>query len=266
LVSENGEDVLHCFHTFSFTSRDGIKLLSQEYSLKQDALNAQLEAIEKASDSDDYLYDETTLKLQVIGNSNQVLLESELTFTDKPAAMAVASTLAAEFAKECSNPVGLHLIEHILLRPRNMTFDPFEVCLHDCDCLCELDPYTFRASVVLPYDAGHFDNMNFRKYFEDKIREEAPAHIMLKICWLNNDLMRQFEVAYKNWIETLAAYASGHSATNTDNFKIANNEMIKLLASLHSEYPEANLHDCAESKEGSNTVMLGKTVLGTFKS
>jgi hypothetical protein len=42
--------------------------------------------------------------------------------------------------------------------------------------------------------------------------------------------------------------------------------MIELLASLHSEYPEANLHDCAESKEGSNTVMLGKTVLGTFKS
>jgi hypothetical protein len=108
--------------------------------------------------------------------------------------------------------------------------------------------------------------MNFRKYFEDKIREEAPAHIMLKICWLNNDLMRQFEVAYKNWIETLADYSSEHSATNTTKFKIANNKMIELLASLHSEYPEANLHDCAESKEGSNTVMLGKTVLGTFKS
>jgi len=266
LVSENGEDVLHCFHSFSFTSRDGIKLLSQEYSLKQDALNAQIEAIEKASDSDDYLFDETTLKLQVIGEGNQVLLESEQPFTGKPSAMAVAATLAAEFAKECSNPVGLHLIEHILLRPRNTTFNPFQVCLHDCDCMCELDPYTFRASVVLPYDSGHFDNMNFRKYFEEKIREEAPAHIMLKICWLNNDLMREFEVAYKDWIEKLAAYSSEHSDAKTTDFKIANNKMIGLLASLHSEYPEANLHDCAESKEGSNTVMLGKTVLGTFKS
>jgi hypothetical protein len=108
--------------------------------------------------------------------------------------------------------------------------------------------------------------MNFRKYFEDKIREEAPAHIMLKICWLNNDLMRQFEVAYKDWIEKLADYSSEQSAANTTDFKNANNKMIELLASLHSEYPEANLHDCAESKEGSNTVILGKTVLGTFKS
>lgn len=264
LVSENGEDILRCFHSFSFTSRDGIKLISGEYSLKQDALNAQLEAIGKASDFDDYLYDTATSKLQLIGTGNQVLLESEQTFADKPSAMAAAAKLSAEFAKECSNPVGLHLIEHILLRPRNTTFDPYEVCLHGCDCLCELDPYTFRASVVLPYDAGHFGDMDFRKYFEDKIREETPAHIMLKICWLNNDLMRQFEVAYKNWIETLAVFSLEKSATNTLDFKNANNEMIKLLASLHSEYPEANLHDCAESKEGSNTVLLGKTVLGTF--
>jgi hypothetical protein len=108
--------------------------------------------------------------------------------------------------------------------------------------------------------------MDFRKYFEDKIREEAPAHIMLKICWLNNDLMRQFEVIYKEWIETLAAFSFDQSATNTTGFKNANNDMIKMLALLHSEYPQATLHDCEESKEGSNTVILGKTVLGTFKS
>jgi hypothetical protein len=89
---------------------------------------------------------------------------------------------------------------------------------------------------------------------------------MLKICWLNNDLMRQFELAYKKWIETLAAFSSEPSAGNTSAFKDANNQMLGILASLHSEYPQASLHDCAESKEGSNTVMLGKTVLGTFKS
>jgi hypothetical protein len=42
--------------------------------------------------------------------------------------------------------------------------------------------------------------------------------------------------------------------------------MIEILSRLHSEYPVANLHDCVESKEGSNTVVLGKTVLGTFKN
>lgn len=266
IVSENGKDVLKCFHRFSFTSLEGIKLNSIEYTSRPDALNAQLEAIKLAADPANYLFDTAKSTLQVVGPANEILLESELTFADKPSAMAVAVILAAEFAKECNNPVGLHLIEHILLRPRNNTFDLTEVCLHDCNCLCGIDPYTFRASVVLPCDAGHFDNMDFRQYFEDTIREEAPAHIMLKICWLNNNLMRQFEIAYKRWIETLAAFSFEQSIINTDNFKIANNEMIKLLASLHSEYPQANLHDCVESKEGSNSVMLGKTVLGTFKS
>jgi hypothetical protein len=42
--------------------------------------------------------------------------------------------------------------------------------------------------------------------------------------------------------------------------------MIEILAQLHSEYPTATLHDCDESKAGSNTVVLGKTVLGTFNN
>ena len=140
-----------------------------------------------------------------------------------------------------------------------------DVCLHDCDCPCETDPYSFRASVVLPYWPGHFDNMEFRQYFENKIREEAPAHAMLKICWLNNDLMRKFELCYKEWIDALADY-SYNKAANIVRFKNANYEMIKILSQLHSEYPKATLHDCIESKEGKNTVVLGKTVLGTFKN
>lgn len=265
-VTENGEDILKCFHSFSFTSLAGLKFRSLEYVSKEDAEKAKADAIELAGDIDNYVFDTDVSTLQVIGHSNEAILESEISFPEKAAALAMAATVAAEFKNECSNPEGLHLIEHILLRPRNTAFDPMQVCLHNCDCLCELDPYTFRASVVLPYDAGHFDNMDFRKYFEDKIREDAPAHIMLKICWLNNDLMQQFEIVYKKWIEMLAVFSFDPSLTNTDNFKSANNDMVKMLTLLHSEYPQATLHDCEESKEGSNTVVLGKTVLGTFKS
>ena len=139
-----------------------------------------------------------------------------------------------------------------------------QVCLHNGECFCEIDPYTFRASVVLPYWPAHFDNMSFREYFETKIREEAPAHVMLKICWLNNDLMREFEVRYKQWIEALAAHAED-KVLNMDMFKTANDKMIEILGQLHSEYPMATLHDCDESKQDSTTVVLGKTVLGTFK-
>jgi hypothetical protein len=107
--------------------------------------------------------------------------------------------------------------------------------------------------------------MSFREYFENKIREEAPAHVMLKICWLSNELMLEFETAYKDWIEMLAAYAFDKDA-NTPAFRNANDNMLKILAKLHSEYPQASLHNCDESKEKANTVVLNKTVLGTFKN
>ncbi|MEO8960802.1 MAG: hypothetical protein ABI325_02910 [Ginsengibacter sp.] len=269
LVEVEGEEILKCFHTFSLVSLEGIKMNSLKYETKDAAIVAVNDAITLGADLDlsNYLFDIT---LQLIGHSNEILLESEAIFNDKPSSMEVAEKLATELSKDCNDPMGLHLIEHILLRPRpvnmgDQDFDLMEVCLHDCDCLCEMDPYTFRASVVLPYWPGHFDNMDFRNYFENKIREEAPAHVMLKICWLNNELMREFEVRYKSWIEALAAYSFDRVA-NLDTFKIANNLMIDILKKLHSEYPLATLHDCDESKEGSNTVILGKTVLGTFKN
>jgi hypothetical protein len=266
MISENGEDTLKCYHIFSFTSAGGIKMISPEYNTRAEAINAQTAAIGIAADINTFQWDPVTQKLRVTASSGETILESENAYPEKDPAMEAAKKTAAEFAAGCKDPVGLHLVEHILLRPRNHTFDLMQVCLHGCECLCEIDPYSFRVSVVLPCDAGHFDNMDFRKYVEEKIREEAPAHIMMKICWLNNDQMRKFEIAYKKWIEMLAKFSSGQSPLNTDNFQKANNEMVILLANLHSEYPQATLHDCSESREGSNPVMLGKTVLGTYKS
>ena len=77
--------------------------------------------------------------------------------------------------------------------------------------------------------------------------------------------MREFEMRYKKWIEELANYSFDKKA-NLFAFRDANDAMIEILAQLHSEFPQATLHDCVESREGSNTVLLGKTVLGTFKN
>jgi hypothetical protein len=236
-----------------------------KYDSKIRAQQAVLDVIEMGADIDNYLFDSTDSTLIIVGHSSETLLESDKTYSDKDSAMLDAAEFTKEFTNKCNDPVGLHLIEHILLRPRNAGYELMQVCLHDCDCPCEEDPYSFRASVVLPYWPGHFDNMAFRQYFENKIREEAPAHVMLKICWLNNDLMREFEIRYKKWIETFADY-SFDKTTNSSVFQNANDKMIEILSQLHSEYPKATLHNCIESKEGSNTVVLGKTVLGTFKN
>jgi hypothetical protein len=247
-------------------------MISGKYEKKTDAEKAVLDAIELGADKANYLFDTGDSKLKIIGHSNETLLQSDIgvTYPDKNAAMLDADLFVAEFSRKCNDPIGLHLLEHILLRPRitsdGIPFDLMEVCLHGCDCPCEIDPYSFRISVVLPCWPGHFDNMSFREYFEMKIREEAPAHCMLKICWLSNDNMRLFELCYKAWVEALAAYAADPSPLNTAAFRKANNDMLGILKDLHSEYPEATLHDCDESKDGSNVVLLGKTILGTFKN
>ncbi|MCO4294459.1 hypothetical protein NF867_16475 [Solitalea sp. MAHUQ-68] len=261
-VIESGNKILKCFHSFSITTLNGINLISKDYENKADAEAAVVDLINTGVTIANYSVVNEGGKFKI---KFKDVLSGSNEFATENAANEAIQEITKEFEGDCNDPEGLNLIEHLLLRPRTSAFNLMQVCLHDCDCPCEVDPYTFRASVVLPYWPAHFDNMAFRKYFENKIREEATAHIMLKICWLNNELMREFEVRYKRWIEMLAAYSFDQKANESD-FIDANNKMIEILNSLHSEYPLATLHNCDESKEGSNTVVLNKTVLGTFKS
>jgi hypothetical protein len=160
---------------------------------------------------------------------------------------------------------GLYLFEHILLRPRSTAYDLAPVCLEkDCTTCGEDDPYSFRISIVLPYWPAHFNNMAFRSYFEELAREEAPAHCMVKVCWVNQDSMLTLELEYFTWIYALSAYTADPTTVNGYFLTEANSNLLDTLCSLHSEYPVATLHDCDESKD-TNPVTLGKTILGTIK-
>lgn len=184
-------------------------------------------------------------------------------FADEETATAAVNKFIDDFNKECDHE-GLHLIEHILLRPRNNKFLPAPVCLDPaCDFCGEQDPYSFRISVVLPYWPLHFRTIAFRNYFENILRQEAPAHTTVKVCWVDNTALHDFEVAYRAWIVALANYASDPSTV--DALQAANDALLPLLFNLHSEFPVATLHDCEESKD-TNPVMLGRTILGSFKN
>jgi hypothetical protein len=166
---------------------------------------------------------------------------------------------------DCSSE-GMYLIEHLLLRPRDNNFSLAPICIDkDCSSCGQDDPYSFRISLVLPYWPAHFNNMYFRAYFENLARAESPAHCMMKICWINQDAMLQFELAYFIWIYALAGYYSIKTAMNGHFLQAANDNLLNILYSLHSEYPVATLHDCTESKD-KNPVTLGKTVLGTINN
>src|SRR5690606_36196142 len=192
---------------------------------------------------------------------NVTILESEKTFETEEEAAETIQEIIVELTQECNSPVGIHIIEHLLLRPKNENFGLMEVCLQDCDCPCEMDSYSYRASVVLPHWPKHFDHMSFREYFERKIREEAPAHVHLKICWVSNEKLRECETRFQSWIAALGKFKE--SGDNPISYQEANNRMLEILAKLNSVYPKATLHDCEESDGDKNPVMLGKTILGT---
>lgn len=107
---------------------------------------------------------------------------------------------------EYANREGFHVVEHILLRKRTWEseedFMPVEI--HgkgeECDCIEVKDPYSFRASVILPSWPYRFRSIRFRQYVEELLRLEAPAHVYLKICWISHCEMQAFEACHDEWL------------------------------------------------------------------
>ena len=119
------------------------------------------------------------------------------------------------------------------------------------------DPYSFRATVVLPYWPVRFQRPEFRTFVEHTLRREAPAHVFLRICWVDACQMTDFEKAYKNWLKA--------KSEGFDNCALtpAQNELIDILFNLKNIYPEATLLDCDDSSGSENPIILNHTVLGT---
>src|SRR5690606_335403 len=124
----------------------------------------------------------------------------------------------------------------------------------DCD---SNDPYTFRISIILPAYAQRFFNMDFRRYCERIIRMETPAHLLPKICWVNNEQLQEFENAYKDWLEV-------KSGRINDVDKDILQRLIDNLANLKNVYPPARLQDCT-SLEERQLFLLNQNALGTLK-
>ncbi|MCC7298559.1 MAG: hypothetical protein IT244_09515, partial [Bacteroidia bacterium] len=156
---------------------------------------------------------------------------------------------------------GIHLIEHVLLRPKVIHQDAFFNIKTDDDCEdCKIsDVYSFTMSVVLPYWPDRFLDLNFRAMIEKTIRREAPAHLALNICWVSPIQMMQFETAYKEWLIAINTFKedSAERISALANF-------IDIIKKLRTVYPSGRLHDCKENEITKNPVILNLTQLGTF--
>ncbi|HYF32561.1 MAG TPA: hypothetical protein VD993_15660 [Chitinophagaceae bacterium] len=137
---------------------------------------------------------------------------------------------AVERAKCLINCEGMHLVEHILLRPR-INCEGHCDCLipncpdYDCDAVwketeekdpCKpagsnpcfvpgLDPYSCIATVVLPAWSSRFRKQPSRDLVARILQREAPSHILLRILWMSPKDFFAFETQYRSWLRWLAS-------------------------------------------------------------
>ncbi|EPR71555.1 hypothetical protein [Cyclobacterium qasimii] len=174
------------------------------------------------------------------------------------------------FMSEEMDDEGMFVVENILLRPDfneedidKQYFMPF--CKDDCGQGNCLDPYSFRLTIVLPGNSFRFADRDFRDFLENLIREELPAHILAKICWIGRastgdleqeDQMSLFEEAYANFL----------SGLTVGNYQY-HEQFVKILSELHSIYPTGTLYNCEDEDESNamrDTIILGRSNLGTI--
>ena len=137
------------------------------------------------------------------------------------------ATRAAERARVCVQDEGMHLVEHILLRPQleehckcllpvcpdhdctlkwQEDLDPDDPCAEEDNPVLEYipgsDPYSFWATVVLPSWIKRFKNGERRHFFRQMLYREVPAMVGLNIVWLGPRQMCEFEEVLKPWLSS----------------------------------------------------------------
>lgn len=230
--------------------------------------------------------DNILLKVSGSGNFYFAVINPELPATDPnyvvakqliyfPLAEDMEASLleTIRFMKYDFTDEDMFVVEHILLRPDSdfLNTQPeyfLPVCADDChESCCGIDPYSFRVSIVLPGYTQRFSDIHFRNFMEELIREELPAHVLAKICWIgsrkgevpnaDNQLL-QFESAYKDYLIAKSPLNSFHPESELTN-------LIDILTNLNTIFPTGKLHNCdAEEEDQDNDIILGRTKLGTL--
>lgn len=139
---------------------------------------------------------------------------------------------------------GIHIIEHINLIPAKGLDDATYITLFTKKGEnCVKDPYTFRATVLLP---GYLDKDDkypngipeFRRYVEEVVKEEFPAHVAPIIGWVETvDEMAEAEAAYEKLVDIMSEL--NHRDSNWEDRQYAAlAKYIDILIKVKVFYPE----------------------------
>ena len=268
LQDEGGDENFH-FKIMDNRSGAAILLSAETYAseeiTKQDLERALRLAVNPARLSVKEVTESSTFRIELRDEAENLLAHSPDTFSSRAEGIVQLSMI--QNLLENKTEEGLYLVENILLVPESLPIASpphpsaenfFPVCVDpNCDDCEDHDPYSFRISIILPAYANRFFNMDFRRYCERVIRTETPAHILPRICWVNNEQLLEFENAYQDWLEVKGG------RINDDDHALLHRLLI-ILSHLKNVYPPARLQDCSSTEE-IQLFLLNQNALGTLK-
>ncbi|MBQ0734504.1 hypothetical protein [Aquimarina celericrescens] len=235
--------------------------------------------INKSSNTGVYSFSVINPEVPASSTDHIIAIHSRFYDTQEELKKGIFDTLA--FIENDFTEEGLFLVEHILLRPAfkkegvDVYPEPSKfipICSDTCESCEPIDPYSYRVSIILPGYTFRFADTDFRNYMENVIKQEIPAHVVARICWVGhrqgevpdeeNGLMR-FEKAYKEYLEAKTnILGEEEMKPEGDNSKLE--EMLDKLFSLQTLYPAGRLIDCDNDDDIEGQIILGRTSLGSL--
>ncbi|MDN3514413.1 MAG: hypothetical protein NG747_08440 [Candidatus Brocadia sp.] len=177
-LKEKGEVIWSGYLTIDADSEDEAKLLGYRVVIKRMSLSENYKIAKKVitNGPDKFV-------LRLIGSVTQAHGRYLKPFDTKADAEAMQDKLVAWSANE-----RMIVVEHLLLRPKFPGDALYPVCADGtCKTCGDEDPYSFRLTFVMPGWIEPFKkNMEMRDFADRTIRQETPAHLLGKICWVNN--------------------------------------------------------------------------------
>ncbi len=114
-----------------------------------------------------------------------------------------------------------HLIEHVLLRPRGK--DSF-AAIPAGEVF-----FDSRVSVIFPSWTARFSNAAFRRFAEEAVTKNLPAHIVAGFYWLDFVYLQDFEQRYRHWLSCLRQIHQAHRQNDFERLNSASEKIVSFL-------------------------------------
>ena len=121
-------------------------------------------------------------------------------FEDASSALRAAGSLRRFLRRLNENSEGMHIVEHVLLRPVGPA-DPLASTPQPGP-----EFYALRLTVFLPGWTARTRSPAFRRFAVETLRINCPAHLWLECRWLDADTLAQLEADLDRWARAKVAY------------------------------------------------------------